>query len=72
MSWRPPPICKFCGQSVGEAHWQLFQHATCQPPSAEVTSGEEAADTMTRRVFSAHRTLVKVQREIQRWQGRDP
>jgi hypothetical protein len=32
MSWRPAPTCKFCHQSVGEAHWELFQHSTCQPP----------------------------------------
>jgi hypothetical protein len=52
MSWRPIPICRSCGQSVGEAHWQLFQHITCQPP------GEEDAATIAHR---AQETLTKVQ-----------
>jgi hypothetical protein len=32
MSWRPIPTCRYCGQSVGEPHWQLFEHASCQLP----------------------------------------
>jgi hypothetical protein len=37
MSWRPIPTCRYCGQSVGEMHWQLFEHITCPPPATDVS-----------------------------------
>jgi hypothetical protein len=33
MRWRPVLTCRYCHQPVGEAHWQLFQHATCHAPA---------------------------------------
>ena len=69
MSWRPIPTCRYCHQPVGEAHWQLFQHVTCQPPiREEVMAAEGDADTIGRR---ARETLSRVQETLQAFVRRD-